>query len=670
MSRNAFRRSCARGATAAATILLFGAFVAGARATVSPVVAVDLGTLGGTTSSPNAISDAGQIVGQSRTASGAYHAFSWTEPGGMIDLGTLGSERPGDIGSSAYDVNESGRVVGSSVSNACGNPHAFSWTQAGGMIDLGVLSGANPCNPSRAVAVNESGQVVGDSATGVGGQYHAFLWTQADGMVDLGTLGSTSYARTLNDAGQVVGAFTTTAGQQHAFSWTQADGIVDLGTLGGSGSYASAVNEHGQVVGSLTTASGQGHAFSWTQSGGMVDLGTLGGTMSSALGVNDLGDVVGISRTASGAMHAFLWTHADGMLDLGTLGGVYTFTGGFSSSAQVVNDAGQVVGVSTISGDYPGGTLHAFSWTRGGGMVDLGTLGGTTSRASLVNASGQVAGTAYTASGAEHATLWRFGDSTPPPAPSTPDLAAASDSGISDGDNVTNRTVLTFTGTAENSSTIMLLRDSIVAGTALADAASGAWSIVDTSPSGGVYSYTVTATDAAGNTSPSSEALVVTIDVVAPLMQMPANPTIDATSPSGASVSYSASAFDLVTTTPVVACAPPSTSMFAIGDTTVQCTATDDAGNVAQAAFVVRVRGAAEQLGNLAAAVEGVGPGTSLADKLGDAAVAVSRGDNASASAILKAFARQVAAQSGKTIPTNKASDLIATATQIRTVLM
>ena len=49
------------------------------------------------------------------------------------------------------------------------------------------------------------------------------------------------------------------------------------------------------------------------------------------------------------------------MVDLGTLGG--------DSTAFAVNNSGQVVGVSDISGNR-----HAFSWTRQGGMVDLGTL--------------------------------------------------------------------------------------------------------------------------------------------------------------------------------------------------------------------------------------------------------------------------------------------------------
>jgi probable HAF family extracellular repeat protein len=87
------------------------------------------------------------------------------------------------------------------------------------------------------------------------------------------------------------------------------------------------------------------------------------------------------------------------MVDLGTLGG--TFSGAFA-----VSDSGHVVGWSFIAGDAEG---HVFSWTKQGGMVDLGTLGGfTSSNAYAVNASGQVVGHSATAGDTEvHATLWQ-----------------------------------------------------------------------------------------------------------------------------------------------------------------------------------------------------------------------------------------------------------------------
>src|SRR2546428_306638 len=114
---------------------------------------------------------------------------------------------------------------------------------------------------------------------------------------------------------------------------------------------------------------------------GPTDLGTLGGTSSNAVAVSASGQVVGASTTAGDtAVHAFSWTAGGGMVDLGTLGGTNSFLtirgSVFERNGGGVNNRGQVVGESSISGDTP---LHAFSWTSGGGMVDLGTLGGTDS---------------------------------------------------------------------------------------------------------------------------------------------------------------------------------------------------------------------------------------------------------------------------------------------------
>ena len=74
---------------------------------------------------------------------------------------------------------------------------------------------------------------------------------------------------------------------------------------------------------------------------------------------------------------------------------------------------------------------------------------------------------------------------------------------------------------------------------------------------------------------------------------------MNATSPAGATVVYSASASDLVDPSPTLSCVPPSGSVFPIGTTTVNCTATDDRGNSAAGSFTVRVKGPGEQIAAL-----------------------------------------------------------------------
>jgi hypothetical protein len=102
---------------------------------------------------------------------------------------------------------------------------------------------------------------------------------------------------------------------------------------------------------------------------------------------------------------------------------------------------------------------------------------------------------------------------------------------------------------------------------------------------------TCTATDSAGNASPPGSFTVTVTDSAPPSISLPDPVVAEATSLSGAAVSYPApTASDLVDASPNVACAPSSGSTFPLGVTTVQCTATDDAGNSATGSFGVTVQ--------------------------------------------------------------------------------
>lgn len=150
----------------------------------------------------------------------------------------------------------------------------------------------------------------------------------------------------------------------------------------------------------------------WQVGGGVTELGTLGGAQSLGSGINDRGQVAGVSQTASGEWHAFLWRDGE-MVDLGTLGGPLSLVGNGmgplgaalgSPDGAALNDRGDVAGTSeTASGEE-----HAFLW-RDGEMTDLGTLGGANSRAVAMNNRGQVVGYSETASGEQHAFLWQDG---------------------------------------------------------------------------------------------------------------------------------------------------------------------------------------------------------------------------------------------------------------------
>lgn len=109
-------------------------------------------------------------------------------------------------------------------------------------------------------------------------------------------------------------------------------------------------------------------------------------------------------------------------------------------------------------------------------------------------------------------------DTTPPLAPSAPDLVAASDSGASSSDDITNVTTPTFSGSAEAGSTVEILIAGTVRATTLA-AADGSYSA--TVPGGsplaeGGHSVTARATDPSNNVGPESAPLAIRVDTTAP----------------------------------------------------------------------------------------------------------------------------------------------------------
>jgi probable HAF family extracellular repeat protein len=219
---------------------------------------------------------------------------------------------------------------------------AFRYVDGVGVTAIPVLS-SGTYGIGYAIATNSDVVGYGNSAAGTR------AWRASPGLppVVAPALGSTAAtACGINDAGQVVGSFTT-AGYQHAFRLEPDGSLTDIGTLEGpsSSSTACAIDADGRVAGHSNIGAAT-HAFLFA-GGVLTDIDTFGSSFSSAEAISN-GVSVGAFTLATGDSHAFVHTDADGTSDLN--GRIPAGSGWVLSDATAINSKGQIAGQGLLAG--------------------------------------------------------------------------------------------------------------------------------------------------------------------------------------------------------------------------------------------------------------------------------------------------------------------------------
>ncbi|MYS19947.1 probable extracellular repeat, HAF family [Streptomyces sp. DvalAA-14] len=388
-----FTRLRARATAGAATLALLTlgsgqAFAAAPHHRPPPAphyTAVDLGTLGGTTSGAIAF-DRSTVVGNSSITGGFdLHAFAYDRSSGvMTDLGTLG-------GTSSGAVAVQGRYVIGDSTTASNDEHAYVYDlRTHRMRDLGTLGGSG----SNVDAI--SGHFVVGSARTAGNQStHAFAYDlRTQVMTDLGSLAGPSGASTASGISQgryVAGTSdipTAPYPAQHAFVLDlHTHTTTDLGPSGSSFSRASAIS--GNTVVGVEQPSGD--------PGGSAPRGFA---YDIRTGIStDLGEQLSYAPKVSGRTVVATDGHAGSTVDLTT--GVRTPFGPGTGTTDLSGITGRFV-----SGDtFPGPVGYVYRVDTGQ-FSALPALGGPDSTANSSDRRGYAVGSAETATGTYHATLW------------------------------------------------------------------------------------------------------------------------------------------------------------------------------------------------------------------------------------------------------------------------
>lgn len=390
---------------------------------------LDLGTLGGTVGRANALNNAGAVVGLSDIGGPdgfEYHAFLYGA-GGMADLNDL----VGGLGDwrliTATDINDTGQILAEACRNDSGEcravrldlvtpvPEPGAWMlMAAGLAALlwHARRAALPClagrvapaaavamaacaglaGPALAAPVATAGQAAGQSVEQttrfrvtflppaligsainsqgwvVGYNGSAAVW-DGTALRDYAALAPGSAAYGINSRGQLAGGYLDAA---HVFSTA---GLRNVGrqVLQGS-SYAIAINDSGAVAGGSYFGVGERSRGFVLISGVLRMIPSLGGDWSSAAAINAHGQVTGTAAREGDAIpepfrRAFVYRDKT-MLDLGTLGGR-------NSTANDINDGGQVVGGAETGAldEFDNPVQRPFLYS-GGAMRDLSVLGG------------------------------------------------------------------------------------------------------------------------------------------------------------------------------------------------------------------------------------------------------------------------------------------------------
>ncbi|MBB2923123.1 hypothetical protein [Cellulomonas cellasea] len=306
---------------------------------------VELGTLGGARTDARDVNEKGQVVGQSQTADGRWHAFLWQD-GVMTDLtpdarqgmavaindrGEIAGFGLSEDGTStqalrwyrgvrsvlaeegiAQEINERGQVAGYQDHPEMWASTPFVWT-AGTLVDVGPVPVPETFPSSSALDLNRSGAVLGVTETHWD---HDVTYVWRDGVFEILGDGTAPVRGTdLSDRGHVVGHTWDEVPRQVATLWRDGE-VQHLGTLpGDASSEAAALNEHDVVVGwsqGATPDQTGRQAILWD--GELQSLDVVDDGWSEATEVNDGGQVAGrlgyVRADGTPVQRVFVW--ADG----------------------------------------------------------------------------------------------------------------------------------------------------------------------------------------------------------------------------------------------------------------------------------------------------------------------------------------------------------------------
>ncbi|CAM9898261.1 unnamed protein product, partial [Chrysoparadoxa australica] len=448
-------------------------------------------------------------------------AFSTT-----LSAGTNAITAIQDSGTAESTASTALNIVVDTTATTLSAPDLFAGSDLGSSNTDNITSDGTPtvqgaAEANASVSILNNGTTIGTTTAGAGGGWSFTLTsTLADGSyaitaVQTDTAGNSSAASSaLNVVIDTTGPTTLAPPDLLAASdlgISSTDNITSSLTQQFTGSATTGDTVSilvGGVTANTVVAAGGSWSYTHTLSAGSYAISVLAtdaagnaGQASSTLGI-----VIDTTAPGTAGTPDLLAASDSGSSNTDNITNVSTPV--ISGSGALANSRVQVlvggVTAGTANTDVGGNWTFAFTSTLAAGTNAI------TVRAE------DVAGNAGPASSALNVVVDTAGATL-----AAPDLTAASDTGLSNTDNITGDGTPTVEGTAEANASVTVLNNGTTVGSTTAGAGGG-WSFTFTSTlADGSYAITAVQIDSAGNTSAASSALNITVDTTAPTTLAP-----------------------------------------------------------------------------------------------------------------------------------------------------
>ena len=334
------------------------------------------------------INNAGEMVGYLETRSLITHGLI-VDDYGFIYNGTFqdfsypaatGSIVPGTSSGQLFfeGINNSNQIVGyyNTSSNAEGPPPNFAVpppTYVGFIYQNGTSQTIGPAG-TMPFGINDAAQVVGQSGS------HGFLYSNGAFSLFDDPNGSSTTARDINNAGEIVGYYQSQS-VTHGFAYNPTSGTwTTIDVPGATSTFVYGVNDSNQIVGSYTDANNNSHGFVGSipaplpAVAGNVDEWLLVNgqwTASAQPGSHPAGShVAGVADFTGDGTSDILWQN----VSTGAVGLWKMSNGGWAGSVDLGTHPGsgwQIAGAGDFNHD---GTSDVLWFNAGSGQTDIWQL--------------------------------------------------------------------------------------------------------------------------------------------------------------------------------------------------------------------------------------------------------------------------------------------------------